>query len=92
MEEFQVSPMEKEMARWYGLHHSTQYDSCTRRFLTPPSGMDLSGNTFWEFTDQINIGRVRRIVEYDKRAHYADVKLARTSPPFSLSLFSLNSS
>ncbi|KAE9978422.1 hypothetical protein BLS_000639 [Venturia inaequalis] len=43
-------------------------------------GMDLTGNTFWEFTDQINIGRLRRIVEYDKNAHYADVKLARTHP------------
>lgn len=40
--------------------------------------MDLTGNTFWEFTDQINLGRLRRIVEYDKKAHYADVKLART--------------
>ncbi|QDS72932.1 hypothetical protein FKW77_008144 [Venturia effusa] len=54
-------------------------------------GMDLTGNTFWEFKDQINIGRLRRIVEYDKKAHYADVKLApqwvqwlrhtRESPP-----------
>ncbi|KAF2403844.1 hypothetical protein EJ06DRAFT_488742 [Trichodelitschia bisporula] len=39
-------------------------------------GSDLSGNTFWEFRDQINIGRVRRIVHYDPKAHYADVKLA----------------
>jgi NADH dehydrogenase [ubiquinone] 1 alpha subcomplex assembly factor 2 len=45
--------------------------------LTFPVGMDLAGNTFWEFRDQINIGRLRRIVEYDGKAHYADVKLAR---------------
>ncbi|KAH0274182.1 hypothetical protein KCU84_g19818, partial [Aureobasidium melanogenum] len=27
-------------------------------------GADLSGNTFWEFKDAINAGRMRRIVQY----------------------------
>jgi len=69
-------------------HHDAFIRILLGQSLTTPSGMDLTGNTFWEFTDQINIGRLRRIVEYDKKAHYADVKLARTSslplpPPIS---------
>lgn len=42
------------------------------------TGADLSGNTFWEFKDQIAIGRMRRIVEYaNANVHYADVKVSR---------------
>ncbi|KAF2092139.1 hypothetical protein K490DRAFT_31916 [Saccharata proteae CBS 121410] len=43
-----------------------------RRWLR---GVDLAGNTFWEFKDQINANRLRRIVKYNPKAHYADVKL-----------------
>ncbi|KAJ9667740.1 hypothetical protein H2201_002275 [Coniosporium apollinis] len=39
-------------------------------------GSDLAGNTFWEFKDAMNANRVRRIVRYNPRAHYADVKMA----------------
>ncbi|KAF2426454.1 hypothetical protein EJ08DRAFT_651721 [Tothia fuscella] len=39
-------------------------------------GFDLTGNTFWEFRDQIAIGRMRRIVHYANEVHYADVKVA----------------
>ncbi|KAI9813640.1 MAG: hypothetical protein M1827_003711 [Pycnora praestabilis] len=39
------------------------------------AGMDLAGNTFWEFKDTINSSRYRRIVKYNTNAHYADVKL-----------------
>lgn len=42
------------------------------------AGNDLSGNTFWEFKDQINANRLRRIVQYSPQAHYADVKISRT--------------
>ena len=40
-------------------------------------GHDLAGNTFWEFKDAINAGRLRRIVRYGHEAHYADVKISR---------------
>lgn len=42
------------------------------------AGADLSGNTFWEFKDAINAGRMRRIVQYSNQGHYADVKISRT--------------
>ncbi|PIA88911.1 NADH-ubiquinone oxidoreductase assembly factor N7BML [Cercospora beticola] len=39
-------------------------------------GFDLSGNTFWEFKDALNAGRMRRIVKYsNKTPHYSDVKV-----------------
>ncbi|KAK2747347.1 hypothetical protein FQN57_002245 [Myotisia sp. PD_48] len=40
------------------------------------SGEDLAGNTFWEFRDQNNVGRFRRIVKYNPKTHYADVKVS----------------
>lgn len=42
-------------------------------------GADLAGNTFWEFKDALNANRLRRIVRYDRRSHYADIKISRTS-------------
>ncbi|EED17844.1 conserved hypothetical protein [Talaromyces stipitatus ATCC 10500] len=38
-------------------------------------GQDLSGNTFWEFRDAINTNRLRRIVKYNNKTHYGDVKI-----------------
>lgn len=46
-----------------------------RQFLI---GADLSGNTFWEFKDALNANRLRRIVKFSRKAHYADVKISRT--------------
>jgi len=43
------------------------------RFL---AGADLAGNTFWEFKDAMNANRLRRIVQYSRKAHYADVKIS----------------
>jgi hypothetical protein len=40
-------------------------------------GVDLAGNTFWEFKDAINTNRFRRIVKYSPSAHYADIKITR---------------
>ncbi|KAI9699753.1 MAG: hypothetical protein M1836_002788 [Candelina mexicana] len=40
------------------------------------AGMDLAGNTYWEFRDQLNATRYRRIVKYNPKTHYADVKIA----------------
>ena len=45
-----------------------------RQFLI---GSDLSGNTFWEFRDDIRAGRWRRIAKYPTGTHHADVKISR---------------
>lgn len=44
-----------------------------------PAGQDLSGNTFWEFRDQIQRHRWRRMVKagpLNKGRHYADVEVS----------------
>lgn len=43
----------------------------------PPPGQDLVGNTFWEFKDALNAGRWRRIVKFDPRTEYSEVKVSR---------------
>lgn len=45
------------------------------------SGQDLAGNTFWEFKATKDAARLRRIVKFDPRTHYADVKVAREFDP-----------
>ncbi|KAI6353461.1 hypothetical protein MCOR25_008980 [Pyricularia grisea] len=45
----------------------------------PPSGLDLQGNTFWEFRDVRGdgpISRWRRIVKFPSSTHYGDVKVS----------------
>ncbi|WPG98975.1 Hypothetical protein R9X50_00177700 [Acrodontium crateriforme] len=44
-----------------------------RQFLV---GSDLAGNTFWEFRDQLNATRYRRMVKYATQAHYSDIKIS----------------
>ncbi|OJJ49260.1 hypothetical protein ASPZODRAFT_61205 [Penicilliopsis zonata CBS 506.65] len=39
-------------------------------------GSDLAGNTFWEFKDALNSHRFRRIVKFDPKTHYGDVKVS----------------
>jgi uncharacterized protein (DUF2461 family) len=46
-------------------------------FLRISQGTDLAGNTFWEFKDALKAGRMRRIVKYNPKTHYADVKVSR---------------
>lgn len=49
----------------------------------PPNssiGFDLAGNTFWEFKDQLNSNRFRRIVKYSRHIHLSDVKISRRQP------------
>lgn len=48
--------------------------------LTDHAGADLSGNTYWEFKDALNSNRFRRIVRYNPKAQYADIKITRTFP------------
>ncbi|KAF2096558.1 hypothetical protein NA57DRAFT_67259 [Rhizodiscina lignyota] len=38
-------------------------------------GTDLAGNTFWEFRDQRNAGRIRRIARFRWKTHHGDVEL-----------------
>jgi hypothetical protein len=44
------------------------------------AGLDLKGNTFWEFKDALNANRLRRIVHYNSKAHHADIKISREFP------------
>lgn len=37
------------------------------------SGLDLQGNTYWEFRDTLSPGRMRRIVDYPPHVQYSDV-------------------
>lgn len=55
--------------------HAHRSVSLTRHVL----GQDLAGNTFWEFKATKNADRLRRIVKFDPRTHYADVKVTRES-------------
>lgn len=41
------------------------------------TGSDLSGNTYWEFKESLSATRLRRIVKYNPKTHYADVKVSR---------------
>lgn len=36
-------------------------------------GLDLQGNTYWEFRDTLSPGRMRRIVDYPPHVQYSDV-------------------
>ena len=40
------------------------------------AGQDLEGNTFWEFKDQLNHNRLRRIVKYRGRTYHSDVQVS----------------
>ena len=58
---------------WYashrlGLQPETQTDRKT--------GHDLTGNTFWEFKDQLNHNRLRRTVKYGRKVHHSDVQVS----------------
>ena len=41
------------------------------------AGYDLSGNTYWEFKDNLTTKRLRRIVKYPPETHYGDVRVPR---------------
>ncbi|KAL2357753.1 hypothetical protein BJ546DRAFT_946419 [Cryomyces antarcticus] len=38
------------------------------------AGHDLAGNTFWEFKDQLNTNRLRRMARPNPKLHYSDIK------------------
>ncbi|KAH6720360.1 hypothetical protein BKA61DRAFT_470902 [Leptodontidium sp. MPI-SDFR-AT-0119] len=46
-----------------------------KRFLV---GLDLQGNTFWEFHDALSVDkqRMRRIVQYPPSTHYSEIKIS----------------
>lgn len=48
------------------------------QLLTPNAGLDLQGNTFWEFRDTLSSHqhRMRRIVDYPPATHYSEVKIS----------------
>ncbi|EAW10749.1 uncharacterized protein ACLA_052210 [Aspergillus clavatus NRRL 1] len=62
-----MSPVNSLWFKWKSLRLPWR-----RSFLV---GTDLSGNTYWEFKDSLNASRYRRIVKYNSKTHYADVKI-----------------
>jgi len=62
-----MSPVNSLWFKWKSLRLPWR-----RSFLI---GYDLYGNSFWEFKDVVNTNRFRRIVKYNRKAHYADVKI-----------------
>ncbi|KAH8597911.1 hypothetical protein B0O99DRAFT_70060 [Bisporella sp. PMI_857] len=64
------SAFRKSWYKWKSLHLPWR-----KRFLV---GLDLHGNTFWEFRDQLNSHRhrMRRIAEYPSGTHYSEVNIS----------------
>ncbi|KAM7222453.1 hypothetical protein V8F06_002231 [Rhypophila decipiens] len=66
----QISRFQNAWYKWKALRLPWR-----KQFLV---GLDLSGNTYWEFRDLRGTGpgeRWRRIVKYPKDTHYGDVKV-----------------
>ncbi|KAI1488769.1 hypothetical protein F5X96DRAFT_643732 [Biscogniauxia mediterranea] len=64
----QISPLLKAWYRWKSLRLPWR-----NRFLV---GLDLQGNTYWEFRLRGDVAdRLRRIVQYPRDAHYSDVRV-----------------
>ncbi|KAF7862013.1 hypothetical protein EAF04_007893 [Stromatinia cepivora] len=64
----QLSPIRKAWYRWKALRLPWR-----KRFFV---GLDLQNNSFWEFRDAINAGRMRRIVQAPPSTQYSDVKIS----------------
>ncbi|KAG4028394.1 hypothetical protein MFRU_022g01120 [Monilinia fructicola] len=63
-----LSPIRKAWYKWKALRLPWR-----KRFFV---GLDLQNNTFWEFRDAINTGRMRRIVQAPSTTQYSDVKIS----------------
>ncbi|APA15581.1 hypothetical protein SS1G_13545 [Sclerotinia sclerotiorum 1980 UF-70] len=64
----QLSPIRKAWYRWKSLRLPWR-----KRFFV---GLDLQNNSFWEFRDAINAGRMRRIVQAPSSTQYSDVRIS----------------
>ncbi|CAD6449197.1 0294aedc-f7f3-4439-bb9a-e73838e30635 [Sclerotinia trifoliorum] len=64
----QLSPIRKAWYRWKSLRFPWR-----KRFFV---GLDLQSNSFWEFRDAINAGRMRRIVQAPPLTQYSDVRIS----------------
>ncbi|ESZ89628.1 hypothetical protein SBOR_9987 [Sclerotinia borealis F-4128] len=62
-----LSPARKAWYRWKALRLPWR-----KRFFV---GLDLQNNSFWEFRDAINAGRMRRIVQTLPSTQYSDVQI-----------------
>ncbi|MCJ1471463.1 hypothetical protein MMC13_000102 [Lambiella insularis] len=63
-----VGPVKRLWFKWRSLKLPWR-----RRWL---AGMDLSGNTFWEFKDAMTGGRTRRIAQSESPTHYSDIQIS----------------
>ncbi|KAK6602026.1 hypothetical protein H4I95_07128 [Botrytis cinerea] len=63
-----LSPIRKAWYQWKALRLPWR-----KRFFV---GLDLQNNSFWEFRDAINAGRMRRIVQTPSSIQYSDVRIS----------------
>ncbi|KAI6248996.1 NADH-ubiquinone oxidoreductase [Erysiphe necator] len=65
-----LSSYKKLWLRWKSLRFPWR-----KRFL---AGLDLHGNTYWEFRDSLNSHqhRMRRIIKYKMSAHHSDIQIS----------------
>ena len=81
------APLAAKMAGWYApflliaccLHAYPTGVGLPLADRSMSTGMDLAGNTFWEFKDSMNANRLRRIAQYNPKTHYADIQISRKS-------------
>ncbi|KAH8684823.1 hypothetical protein BGZ60DRAFT_467158 [Tricladium varicosporioides] len=66
-----AGPIRKAWYRW----KTAKWVPWRKRFLV---GLDLQGNTFWEFKDTLSSKqhRMRRIVQYPSGTHHSDLKIS----------------
>ncbi|KAF2859195.1 hypothetical protein K470DRAFT_219661 [Piedraia hortae CBS 480.64] len=62
------SPVRSLWYRWKALRLPWR-----KRFFV---GLDLDGNTFWEFKDTISSQRLRRIVKHKNAAYFSDIQVS----------------
>lgn len=63
-----IGPIRQAWYRWKALKLPWR-----KRFFV---GLDLQGNTFWEFKDALSSNRMRRIVQYPSSTHYSEIKIS----------------
>jgi NADH dehydrogenase [ubiquinone] 1 alpha subcomplex assembly factor 2 len=65
-----ISPLRKAWIRWKSLRLPWR-----KRFLV---GLDLQGNSFWEFRDTLSSHkhRMRRIAQYPSTTHYSEINIS----------------
>lgn len=68
--EINAPPLAQAFSCWSVPHHPIPQLQPKANY---PPGLDLQGNTYWEFRDTLSPGRMRRIVDYPPHVQHSDV-------------------